>query len=102
MASKPALARAERRTAKLDLRVPPSAKAMIHEAAASLGRDLSDFVLEAALSRAQETLSERVIFRMSAENWTTFMAALDAPVRSMPRMQKLLTEPGYFDADNDR
>jgi uncharacterized protein (DUF1778 family) len=32
--------------------------------------------------------------------WSEFQTALDAPPRPLPRMQRLLTEPGFFDADS--
>jgi len=90
--------RTERRTEKLDVRVSRSAKAKLQAAAAVSHRSMSDFVMESALARADETLAERRVFALDAEAWTAFQAALDAPVRSLPRLQALLDEPGFFDA----
>lgn len=88
----------ERRTEKLDVRVSPSAKAKLQAAAAASHRSVSDFVMESALSRAEETLAERRIFGLDAEKWSAFQAALDAPPRPLPRLQALLDEPGFFDS----
>jgi uncharacterized protein (DUF1778 family) len=88
----------ERRTEKLDVRVSPSAKAKLQAAASVTRRSMSDFVMESALSRAEETLAERRVFGLDAEKWAAFQAALDAPVRPLPRLQTLLDEPGFFDA----
>ncbi len=86
-----------RRTEKLDLRVSPSAKQMLAAAAAASHRTVSAFVLESALARAEEALADRRTFPLSKPKWTEFLAALDAPTRPLPRMQRLLTEPGFFD-----
>jgi len=37
------------------------------------------------------------MFSLSKAQWVEFLAALDAPPRPLPRMQRLLTEPGFFD-----
>lgn len=88
----------DRRTEKLDLRVSPSAKAKLQAAAAIARRSMSDFVMESAISRAEETLADRRVFGLDDAGWTAFQSALDAPVRHLPRLQKLLEEPGFFDS----
>ncbi|MBM4127784.1 MAG: DUF1778 domain-containing protein [Nitrospira sp.] len=91
-------ARAVRRE-KLDLRLSSSDKRTLEAAASVSSRSVSDFVRESALSRADEMLVDRRAFVLSKAKWSEFQAALDAPTRSLPRMQRLLTEPGFFDAD---
>jgi hypothetical protein len=49
-------------------------------------------------ARADEALADRRTFRLSATQWKAFMAALDATPRPLPRLQRLLREPGFFDA----
>lgn len=85
------------RTEKLDLRLSSSAKETLRAAAAAAERSLSDYVLESALARAGETLAERRRFGLDSQRWTQFMEALDAPVRALPRTERLLHEPGVFD-----
>jgi uncharacterized protein (DUF1778 family) len=92
----------ERRTEKVDLRVSRAAKAKLQAAAAAAHRSMSDFVMESALSKAEETLAERRIFALDAEKWSAFQAALDAPARALPRLQKLLEEPAFFDPATKR
>jgi uncharacterized protein (DUF1778 family) len=89
----------ERRTEKLDVRVSPSAKAKLQAAASAAHRSVSDFVMESALTRAEETLAERRVFGLDAQRWAAFQAALEAPARPLPRLQALLDGPGFFDAD---
>lgn len=86
------------RTEKLDLRVSSSTKQTLEAAASVSNRTLSAFVLESALARADEALTDRRSLHLSKAKWTEFLAALDAPTRPLPRMQRLLTEPGVFDA----
>ncbi|TPK91647.1 DUF1778 domain-containing protein [Mesorhizobium sp. B2-4-12] len=84
------------RSEKLDLRLTPEAKHKLATAAAAERRSLSDFVLESALGRAEETLADRRSFHLDAEKWAAFMAALDAPTRDLPRLKRLLSEPSIF------
>ena len=100
MATHPILT--ERRTEKLDVRVSPAAKAKLQAAAIAVHRSMSDFVMESALTRAEETLAERRVFGLDAEKWAAFQAALDAPPRALPRLQALLDEPGFFDSNKAR
>ena len=38
---------------------------------------------------------------LNAEQWETFMEAIDAPPRSHPRMKRLLNEPTILDLCDD-
>ena len=87
----------ETRSEKLDLRLTPSAKRTLRSAAEAAGRPVSEFVLESALARAEETLPDRQRFGLDAEQWTAFQAALEAPPRSAPRLAKLLREPSVIE-----
>ncbi len=85
------------RTAKLDLRLSPEAKHKLQTAAESAGRTVSEFVLDSALVRAEETLAERTRFGLDADRWKDFLEALDAPPRDLPRLGRLLKEPSVFE-----
>ena len=88
----------ERRTEKLDVRVTRSAKAKLQAAAAASHRTMSDFVMESALSKADEMLVDRRIFGLNLQKWKAFQTALDAPVRPLPKLKALLGKPGFFDS----
>ena len=60
---------------------------------------VSEFVRDSGLSRADEVLADCRTFLLSQAKWAEFQAALDAPTRHNPRIQRLLTEPGFFDVD---
>jgi len=85
------------RTAKLDLRLSPEAKEKLKNAAESAGRTVSEFVLQSALLRAEETLVDRTRFGLDAERWQRFMEALDASPCEIPRLARLLQEPSVFE-----
>ena len=86
------------RTEKLDLRLTRQAKKTLQAAAAVSRRSVSQFVLESALARADEALADRRIFSLNGEQWKAFLAALDALPRPLPRLERLLKEPGFFDS----
>jgi uncharacterized protein (DUF1778 family) len=86
------------RSEKLDLRLSRQAKRTLKAAAAASRCSVSEFVLQSALARADETLADRRIFSLNAGQWKAFLAALDAPPRPLPRLERLLREPGFFDA----
>lgn len=92
---------AEKRTEKLDLRLTPSAKRILRTAAEAAGRPVSEFVLESALARAEETLPDRRRFGLDAEQWAAFQAVLDAAPRRAPRLAKLLREPSVIERSRD-
>jgi uncharacterized protein (DUF1778 family) len=89
------------RSEKLDLRLTRKAKMALQAAALASNRSVSDFVLESALARADEALADRRTFLLDAVQWKAFVAALDAPPRSLPRLERLLKEPGFFEAAPD-
>jgi uncharacterized protein (DUF1778 family) len=74
------------------LRLSPDAKRTLQTAAAASHRKVSEFVLESALARADETLAQRRTFDLDDAQWKAFMAALDAPPRALPRLERLLKE----------
>lgn len=85
------------RTEKLDLRLTPSAKRTLQSAATAARRSVSEFVLESALARAEETLPDRQRFGLDADRWAAFQGALDAPARTNPRLKRLLEKPSVFE-----
>jgi uncharacterized protein (DUF1778 family) len=90
----------ETRNEKLDLRLSATAKRALQSAALAAHRSVSEFVLESALARAEETLPDRRRFGLNAAQWEKFQAALAAPSRPAPRLAKLLKEPSVFERSN--
>jgi uncharacterized protein (DUF1778 family) len=85
------------RSDKLDIRISPEAKRMLQEAARERQTTISQFVIESALTTAQEVLAERTRIGLDSKQWAAFMEALDAPPQRHPRMERLLKEPTILD-----
>jgi len=85
------------RTEKLDIRLTSAAKQVLQTAAAASARSVSEFVLESALARAEETLPDRRRFGLDADQWAAFQAVLDQPPCPQPRLTQLLRTPSVFD-----
>jgi len=88
-----------RRTEKLDLRLSRAAKETLQAAATASRKTVSEFVLETALNEAEERLADRRAFTLDAKKWDAFIAALDAPPRRHPRLERLFREPSVFDVE---
>ena len=85
------------RTEKLDLRLTKAAKQTLQAAAMAARKSVSEFVLETALTEAEERLADRRIFVLDPKKWNAFVAALDAPPRRHSRLERLFREPSVFD-----
>jgi len=49
------------------------------------------------LQQPHDALPDRNRFRLNAQQWEEFHAALAAPVRDCPRLVRLLREPSVFE-----
>jgi uncharacterized protein (DUF1778 family) len=70
----------------------------LRAAALAERKSVSEFVLDTALREAEERLADRRVFTLDAKRWGAFVAALDAPPRRNPRLERLFREPSVFDA----
>jgi len=61
------------------------------------GESLTDFIIRSACSEAEQALADQRRFSLNAEQWSAFIAALDRPVQSKPRLRRLFTEPGVLE-----
>ena len=91
------MAQRTNRTEKLDLRLTAAAKQTLRLAAENSRQSVSDFVLGSALARADEILVDRRVIKLNDQQWDSFIAALDAPPQSRPRLKRLLNEPTILD-----
>ncbi len=81
---------------RIDVRATPPVKQLLQDAARAAHKNVSEFLLEAGIVAANHTLADRVRFALSDAEWTAFQAALDRPVKSKPKLKKLLREPGLL------
>lgn len=78
------------RDAAINLRARPEQRDLIDQAAQVLGKNRSDFMLEAACERAQSVLLDQVFFKLDAERFRHFVRNLDAPVAPNVGMKRLM------------
>jgi uncharacterized protein (DUF1778 family) len=84
------------RTERLHVRLSRAAKQTLQAAATAQRKSVSEFVLDAALSDAEERLADRGVFTLDGKRWDAFVAALDGPPRRHPRLERLFREPSVF------
>jgi uncharacterized protein (DUF1778 family) len=78
------------RDAAINLRARPDERDLIDEAARVLGKNRSDFMLEAACDKAQSVLLDQVFFRLDAAKFRQFVKLLDAPPGPNPGLERLM------------
>ena len=78
------------RDISINLRARSDQRDLIDRAASTLGRNRSDFMLEAACEKAQSIVLDRTFFTLDSEAFERFSALLDAPVQPNPALDRLL------------
>ncbi len=74
----------------INLRASQKQKVLIDRAAEALGRSRSDFMLETACREAERVLLDRRYFDLSQDAFKRFIAMLDKPPASNPKLRRLL------------
>ena len=65
---------------RIDVRASAPVKQLLQEAARVAHKNVSEFLLDAGIIAANQTLADRTRFELSDEQWLAFQAALDQPV----------------------
>lgn len=86
-----------RKDERIDLRLSASAKALLQRAAAVRHKTVTEFVLDSGLAAAAETLADRREFLLDEAQWRAFTAALDAPAKPKPQLERLLRTQSLFE-----
>ena len=79
------------RDVAINLRALPEQRDLIDHAASLLGKNRSDFMLEAACDRAQAVILDQVFFNLDAKKFKLFTAMIDAPLHTNPGLERLMT-----------
>jgi uncharacterized protein (DUF1778 family) len=85
------------KTERIDVRANLPVKQLLQEAARVCHKSVSEFLLDAGITAANQTLVDRRRFELDDALWQTFQQVLDRPVQTNPRLKQLLTEPGLLD-----
>jgi uncharacterized protein (DUF1778 family) len=65
----------------IQIRASAATKAILNRAAAMRGQKLSEFMLESARARAEETILDQRLFALDDAGYKAFLAMLDAPAK---------------------
>lgn len=78
------------RDAAINLRALPQQRNLIDQAANLLGKNRSDFMLEAACDKAQSVVLDQVFFSLDTDKFRQFNEMLDAPPAHNPGLERLM------------
>ena len=85
------------RKSLVNLRVSARDRDLIDRAAAALGKNRTEFMLDATRQAAEDALLDRVLFRLDADRHEAFVALLDAPPSPNRELAKLLSTPAPWE-----
>ena len=77
----------------------PEQRELIDHAASLLHKNRSDFMLEAACSRAQAVVLDQLFFALDTEKFKQFTAMLDAPPAPNPGLERLMDAKAPWEPD---
>jgi len=78
------------KTERIDVRASAVVKNLLQQAASIRHKNVSEFLLDAGISAAHETLTGQRLFMLDDEAWRQFQALLDRPVQEKPALRVLL------------
>lgn len=81
----------------INLRAQASQRDLIDRAANQLGRNRSDFLLEAACEKAQNVLLDQTFFTLDEKAFARFAALCDAPAKPNPALARLMASISPWD-----
>ena len=90
---------AEQRTAErtsrslVSLCVSGDDRDLVTRTAEALGKNRSEFMLDAARQAARDGLLDRTLFRIDSDRFDAFVALLDAPAAPNEKLKRLLSTP---------
>ena len=84
----------ENNMSRIDARIPLSVRETIDRAAAMQGRTRTDFLIEAALEKAEKIITEQTVIRLAIEDQALLANALleEKIEEATPFVKKLATE----------
>lgn len=81
----------------INIRIKMRQRDLIDQAAQRLGRSRSDFVLDAACSKAEDVLLDQTFFTVDAGTFEKFQALLDRPLPATNKLRRLLKTKAPWD-----
>ena len=90
------VSRPARKEDRLELRLRPTERALLDQAAQARSMTTSAFVLSHATSAAQNVLADRTRFVLSAKHWDAFVSLVDRDEQPMSDLAAFLARPSIF------
>ena len=81
----------------LNIRIKPEERWLIDRAAQLVGKNRTDFMLDATRRAAEDAILDRTVFSVSHEAYMDFLARLDAPPQPNERLCKALQTPSPWE-----
>ncbi len=81
----------------LNIRIKPADRSLIDRAAVTLGKNRTDFILDAARRAAEEVLLDRTVLTVSPEAYAEFLARLDAPPQPNDHLRRTMQTPAPWE-----
>lgn len=88
------------RDASINLRAHTEQRDLIDQAARLMGKNRSDFMLEAACEKAQGVMLDQVYFSLDEKSFQRFHDLLDASPSANPALDRLLATQAPWDSAN--
>ncbi|MEG4917674.1 DUF1778 domain-containing protein [Microcoleus sp. B7-D4] len=83
---------------RLSIRANAAQKSILKRAADKKRMNLSQFVMQVALSEAEEILQDDPALVISAEDYAWVCQVMDAPPRELPRLREAMQQKPVWDA----
>lgn len=85
------------RDAAINIRASARQRDLIDQAARTLGKSRTDFMLETACQEAIDVLLDRRFFHLDADAFERFTTLLDTPTGPPDRLHRLLSRPAPWE-----
>jgi uncharacterized protein (DUF1778 family) len=85
------------KSVRIDVRASAPVKKLLQEAARVCHKNVSEFLLEAGITAAEQALTDRNRFELDKAKWEKFLEVLDRPVQRKSALESLLNQPGVLD-----
>ena len=82
---------AAKRDDLIQIRASAATKAILNRAATLRGQKLSEFMLDSARARAEETILDQRLIALNDEDYEAFLAMLDAPAKPEKAVRTRMT-----------
>ena len=81
----------------INFRAPAAKRVLIDHAAQVLGKNRTEFILEASCEKAREVLADQTHFALSRQALQRFNALIQAPLTNTAALQRLLSTPAPWE-----